>query len=141
MRRRERLEIGNKGRRIVVPEAADDVARFSFADLCARPLGAGDYLKIAEAFHTIIIDDVPVLGSARRNEAKRFINLIDMLYDKRVRLIVSAEARAATSCGKDADGAEASSSPAPHRDSTEMRSDAYWDAASAIAETKKARAI
>ena len=74
------------------PEAADGVARFSFEDLCSRPLGAGDYLKIAEAFHTIILADVPVLAPARRNEAKRLINLIDTLYDKHVRLIVSAEA-------------------------------------------------
>ena len=76
----------------VVPEAADGVARFSFEELCGRPLGARDYLKLAEAFHTIILADVPVLAPSHRDEAKRLINLIDTLYDRRTRLIVSAEA-------------------------------------------------
>jgi cell division protein ZapE len=63
VKRGERREIASKGRRIVVREAADGVARFSFEDLCARPLGAGDYLKIVAAYHTILLSDVPVLGS------------------------------------------------------------------------------
>ncbi|MGX9147365.1 cell division protein ZapE [Mesorhizobium sp. 128a] len=81
-----------KGRQVVVPAAAGDAARFSFADLCEKPLGARDFLAIAGRFSTIFIDHVPVLGEGRRNEAKRFILLIDTLYDHHVRLVVSAEA-------------------------------------------------
>lgn len=81
-----------KGRQVVVPAAAGDTARFSFADLCEKPLGARDFLAIAGRFSTIFIDRVPVLGEGRRNEAKRFILLIDTLYDHHTRLVVSAEA-------------------------------------------------
>jgi cell division protein ZapE len=69
------------------------VARFSFADLCGQPLAAADYLKIAHEFHTIIIDHIPVMEYARRNEAKRFIILIDTLYDNAVKLLASAQAQ------------------------------------------------
>ncbi|MBZ9675330.1 cell division protein ZapE [Mesorhizobium sp. ES1-1] len=81
-----------KGRQVAVPAAAADAARFSFADLCEKPLGARDYLAIAARFSTIFIDHVPVLGEGKRNEAKRFILLIDTLYDHHVRLVVSADA-------------------------------------------------
>ena len=81
-----------KGRSIDVPRAAMGVARFSFADLCAKPLGSLDYLALARAFHTILLDGIPVLTPARRNEARRFINLIDTLYDNHICLIASAEA-------------------------------------------------
>ena len=80
------------GREVRVPEAADHVARFSFDDLCARPLGSSDYLALAENFHTIFIDDIPVMPQHMRNEAKRFINLIDTLYDQHVKVVASAEA-------------------------------------------------
>ena len=80
------------GRQIPVPMAALGVARFEFDDLCAKPLGARDYLKVAHAFHTVLIDAIPVLTPAKRNEARRFINLVDTLYDNRVGLIVTAEA-------------------------------------------------
>jgi len=69
------------------------VARFSFDELCAQPLAAGDYLKIAHEFHTIILDHIPVMDQARRNEAKRFIILIDTLYDQAVKLLASAQAQ------------------------------------------------
>jgi cell division protein ZapE len=82
-----------KGHAVRVPKAAMGVARFSFDDLCARPLGAGDYLKIAHEFHTVILDHIPVMGYGRRNEAKRFIILIDTLYDHAVKLLASAEAQ------------------------------------------------
>ncbi|TIQ36544.1 MAG: cell division protein ZapE [Mesorhizobium sp.] len=82
-----------KGRQLVVPRAAGDAARFSFADLCEKPLGARDYLALANRFSTIFIDHVPVLGEGRRNEAKRFILLIDTLYDHRMRLVMSAAAQ------------------------------------------------
>jgi cell division protein ZapE len=84
------LDLDVKGRKVRVPEAADGVACFDFADLCSLPLGALDYLAIARAFHTVIIANVPELNRDRRAEARRFITLIDTLYDARVGLIVSA---------------------------------------------------
>jgi cell division protein ZapE len=86
------LRIDLLGRALEVPEAWDGVARFSFDDLCRRPLGAPDFLAIAQRFHTVLIDGVPVMRGDQRNEVKRFINLIDTLYDQRVKLIASAEA-------------------------------------------------
>ena len=80
------------GHPIVVPEAAANVARFPFAELCEKPLGATDFLALARAFHTIILDDIPLIQANQRNEAKRFINLVDALYDGHVKLIASAAA-------------------------------------------------
>ena len=80
------------GRELEVPEAGHGVARFAFADLCERPLGPPDFLAIAETFHTVLIEGIPQLDESRRNEARRFINLIDTLYDGRVKLIASAAA-------------------------------------------------
>jgi len=88
----EPRELEVKGRKVLVPLAAMGVARFEFADLCDRPLGATDYLHIAHAFHTILIDDIPVLTPDRREVARRFINLIDTLYDNGNSLIASAAA-------------------------------------------------
>jgi cell division protein ZapE len=85
-------ELAIKGRVVRVPEAAMGVARFSFSELCGQPLGAADYLRIAHEFHTILIDHVPVMDYEKRDEAKRFIILIDTLYDHAVKLIASAEA-------------------------------------------------
>lgn len=81
-----------KGRTVPVPRAAGDAARFSFSDLCERPLAARDYLAITARYSTIMLDHVPVLAAANRNEAKRFILLIDTVYDRHVRLLVSAAA-------------------------------------------------
>jgi len=81
-----------KGHALHVPCAAMGAARFAFPELCARPLGAEDYLKLAHEFHTIVLDGIPVMDFARRNEAKRFIALIDTLYDHTVKLVASAEA-------------------------------------------------
>jgi cell division protein ZapE len=81
-----------KGRQVAVPIAAGDAARFSFAELCEKPLGARDYLAIVDRFGTIFVDHVPVLDQTLRNPAKRFILLIDTLYDKRARLVLSAAA-------------------------------------------------
>jgi cell division protein ZapE len=86
------LELIVKGHKVEVPQAAMGVARFGFSDLCAKPLAASDYLRIAHEFHTLIIDHIPVLNYDRRNEAKRFIILIDTLYDHCVKLLASAEA-------------------------------------------------
>jgi cell division protein ZapE len=85
-------ELAMKGRIVRVPQAAMGVARFSFDDICVQPLAAPDYRKIAQEFHTIILDHVPVMDYTRRNEAKRFIILIDTLYDHAVKLLASAEA-------------------------------------------------
>src|SRR5471032_633493 len=82
-----------KGHAVHVPKAAMGVARFSFRDLCGQPLAAGDYIKIAYEFHTIILDHIPIMDFSRRNEAKRFIILIDTLYDHAVKLLASAEAQ------------------------------------------------
>jgi cell division protein ZapE len=80
------------GRTMRVPQATMGVARFSFRDLCQQPLAAADYLKIAHEFHTVLLDHIPVMDYARRNEAKRFIILIDTFYDNAVKLVASAEA-------------------------------------------------
>lgn len=81
-----------KGHDVPVPEETGGVARFAFADLCAQPLGASDYMAVARAFHTVILSDIPVMGPDNRNEAKRFITLVDTLYDSHVKLIASAAA-------------------------------------------------
>ena len=86
-------ELMVKGHAVRVPQAAMGVARFSFADLCGQPLGASDYLRIAHEFHTIILDHIPTMDYERRNEAKRFIILIDTLYDHAVKLLASAQAQ------------------------------------------------
>lgn len=81
-----------RSRLVKVPDAAAGAARFSFADLCEAPLGAADYAAIAERYHTIFIDRVPVMQQADRNAAKRFITLIDTLYDRKSRVFISAAA-------------------------------------------------
>lgn len=82
--------VESSGRRIRVPLAGAGAARFSFADLCEAPLGASDYLRLARTFHTLVIEHIPVMEQDRRNEAKRFITLIDELYDEGVKLVASA---------------------------------------------------
>ena len=81
-----------KGRKLRVPLASMGVVRFAFADLCEAPLGANDFLHIAHAFHTVLIDAVPVLERAQRDVTRRFVNLVDTLYDSRVCLVASAAA-------------------------------------------------
>ena len=88
------LELAVGTRTLHVPVAAAGVARFAFADLCNRPLGAADYLALTERFHTLFLEGVPVLTPNRRNEARRFMTLIDALYERRMMLFVSAEAPA-----------------------------------------------
>ena len=80
------------GRELRVPLAAGAVARFDFAALCGQPLGPGDYLALATHFHALVLDAVPMLGPDNYDEARRFITLIDALYDHRVKLVASAEA-------------------------------------------------
>jgi len=92
------MEIEVLGRKLSVPRAAHGCARFDFDDLCRRPLGAPDYLAIARQFRTVFVEHVPVLKAAERNEAKRFILLIDTLYDAGTRIVVSAAAAPEALC-------------------------------------------
>jgi cell division protein ZapE len=85
------LDVGS-GRTLHVPKALKGVAVFSFKRLCAEARGASDYLAIARRFHTVIIVGIPILGPENRNEAARFITLIDALYEYKVKLIASADA-------------------------------------------------
>jgi len=87
------LDVG--GRALRVEREAAGVARFSFEELCARPLGPADYLEIAERFHTVLLEDIPKLSPAKREEAARFRILIDALYEAKVKLIASADAQPA----------------------------------------------
>jgi cell division protein ZapE len=111
-----------KGRKVDVPLASMGVARFTFADLCERPLGSLDYLHIAHAYHTIVLEGVPVLTADRRNAARRLIHLIDTLYDNRNCLIVSAEAEP-DRLYPEGDGAQLFERTASRL--MEMRSEAY----------------
>ena len=79
------------GRKIFIPKVAAGIARLDFDDLCNKPLAAGDYVEIANRYKGIIIDNIPVLNDELRNEARRFIWLIDALYDKNCFLLATAE--------------------------------------------------
>lgn len=81
------------GRTLIVPLAAKGVARFDFSALCAEALGPGDYLALAANYHCVMIDGIPRLSPDNHNEARRFITLIDALYDQHVKLIASAAAK------------------------------------------------
>ncbi|MEO1552424.1 MAG: cell division protein ZapE [Pseudomonadota bacterium] len=81
-----------KGRKVPVTREAAGVARFSFEELCAQPLWAEDYRAIAATFHTVLLENIPVLQPSKRNEAARFVTLIDTLYEAKVKLIASAGA-------------------------------------------------
>lgn len=133
-------ELVVKGHIVRVPRAAMGAARFTFHDLCGQPLGAADYLRIAQEFHTLMLDHIPVIGAEQRNEAKRFITLIDALYDYAVELIASAEA-APADLYQGTDGYEAHEFKRTASRLTEMASEAYLAlphrqrGASGIAET------
>ena len=85
-------DIAIKGRILRVPCSAQGVARFFFSELCEQPLAASDYLRLAHDYHTIMIDRIPVMDQSQRNAAKRFITLIDALYDNAVKVMASADA-------------------------------------------------
>lgn len=118
------LTLTVKGHPVEVPQAAGGVARFSFEDLCSKPLGASDFLAVAEEFHTVVLENIPVMSFERRNEAKRFIMLIDALYDARVKLLASAEAEA-TELYKADSGREAFEFDRTVSRLIEMRSEEY----------------
>jgi cell division protein ZapE len=113
-----------KGHAVRIPKAAMGVARFSFSDLCEQPLAAIDYLRIVHEFHTVILDHIPVMDYARRNEAKRFIILIDTLYDNSVKLLASAQAQP-DELYTAAEGYEANEFKRTASRLIEMRSQAY----------------
>lgn len=79
-----------QGRTINVERTARGSARFEFAQLCQRPLGANDYLAIAQCYSAIVLENIPIMTANDRNEAKRFVTLIDSLYDQGVKVIASA---------------------------------------------------
>nr|WP_208408533.1 cell division protein ZapE [Sphingomonas vulcanisoli] len=86
------IAVGHGGRTLHVPKALKGVGVFSFKRLCAEARGASDYLAIAHEFHTVILVGIPVLGSDKRNEAARFVTLIDQLYEHGVKLLATAAA-------------------------------------------------
>jgi cell division protein ZapE len=122
---RERGEpqtLSYKGRSLRVPQAALGVARFAFAELCEAPLGSLDYQRIAHGYHTVLLDEIPVLGPEQRNAARRLITLIDVLYDNGVGLIASAAAEP-YALYPEGDGASSFARAASRL--MEMRSEAY----------------
>ena len=118
------MDIPLQGRILRVPEAAMGVARFTFGQLCEQPLGPNDYLRLAREFHTIIIDRIPMMHYADRNAAKRFIILIDTLYDHGVKVIASAAAEPADLYDA-SEGHEAMEFKRTVSRLIEMRSEAY----------------
>jgi cell division protein ZapE len=87
----EDIDMGG-GRTLHVPKSLKGVAVFSFKRLCGEPRGAADYLAIARRYHTVIIVGIPVMGPGMRNEAARFVTLVDALYEHRVKLLAAADA-------------------------------------------------
>ncbi len=89
----EPLDLTVNGRTVTIPQFRSGVGRANFFDLCAKPLGPADFLAIADACKVLMIDDIPTLSRSNFNEAKRFVTLIDALYEAHVRLICSAAAK------------------------------------------------
>ena len=117
-------DIAIKGRVLHVPCSSHGVARFTFADLCEKPLAASDYVRLAHDYHTILVDRIPVMDYAERNAAKRFISLIDTLYDNAVKLMASADANP-VSLYLATDGIEANEFKRTSSRLIEMSSDSY----------------
>ncbi|MYG25159.1 MAG: cell division protein ZapE, partial [Boseongicola sp. SB0677_bin_26] len=86
----ESLVLSVKGRKVEIPQFANGVARARFPDLCGQPLGPADYLAIADAVRVLILEEIPYFSSENANETRRFVTLIDALYEARVRLIATA---------------------------------------------------
>lgn len=85
------MTLTTQGRDLEVKICARNVARFDFEELCSRPLGASDYLTLVAYFHSVLLSNVPQLSPARRNESKRFVTLVDILYEAGANLVISAE--------------------------------------------------
>jgi cell division protein ZapE len=120
----EPRDIAIKGRLLHVPCSAHGVARFSFADLCEQPLAAPDYLRLARDYHTLMIDHIPVMDYDDRDAAKRFIALIDTLYDNGVKLMASSDSDQ-LSLYRANDGFEANEFKRTSSRLIEMNSDSY----------------
>ena len=90
--RSEERVLNYKGREVRLPRWSNGIARFSFWELCGQPLGPGDFLTIASSVRLLILEDIPFLGRSNYNEAKRFVMLVDALYEARVQLVASAAA-------------------------------------------------
>lgn len=88
----EAMALDVRGHALNISETAGKVARFTFAELCEKPLGAEDYLTLCQKFDTLLISGIPKLSPEKRNEARRFVALIDSLYDNHVKLICTADA-------------------------------------------------
>ena len=88
-------ELAVQGRTLTLARTGSGAAREDFQALCGRALGAADYLALAETFHTLVLDGVPAMTRDSRNEAKRFVALVDALYETRTKLVVSADAEPA----------------------------------------------
>lgn len=85
-------EVSVKGRLIYIPRSGAGCVRFDYQDLCVKPLAVAEYLVLGECYHTFFIENVPVMDDTHRNETKRFILLIDVLYERHIRLFMSAAA-------------------------------------------------
>lgn len=81
-----------KGRNVTFARTCGRVADCTFTELCDRPLGAVDYLAMAQLFHTVIIRNIPVMNRGKKSQARRFITMIDTFYDHKVRLLFTADA-------------------------------------------------
>ncbi|RUS23252.1 ATPase [Endogone sp. FLAS-F59071] len=106
------------GRRLVIPHTAGGIARATFTDLCTAPLSAADYLEIARHYHTLVLTDIPRMTLRHRNEARRFITLVDALYEARATLVCSAAAPIAEIFN--AKPVEAESKDAHHPENSEL---------------------
>jgi cell division protein ZapE len=122
----ERTVLSVLGHPFVVPQLLNGVARFSFHELCGAMLGAADYAALAAHAEIVVLDDIPVLTSLQRNEARRFILLIDTLYEKKVKLIASS-AVAIDDLYKDQDGREAFEFARTRSRLHEMQAEAWGD--------------
>jgi cell division protein ZapE len=117
------LELQIQGRKLLIEKHYQGVAWLTFGELCVRPLGPNDYLVLAKQIHTLLLQGIPALTREHRNEAKRFVTLIDTLYDHRVKLIATA-ATAPDDIYPAGDG-----SFEFHRTASrlhEMQSESYW---------------
>lgn len=124
----ETLSVGS--RTLTVPRACGSFARVTFAEVCDAPLGTADFSAIAARFHTVFLQDIPIMTPARRETLRRFINLIDVFYDAHVRLVVSAQGEPGELFERGEGGAEAEAFAFQRTQSRlyEMRSASYLNA-------------